>query len=407
MRILWVGDEDEFRRGVTESLQSVGHSVRHAHGDGTAVAVARQDAPHVVLFAPRELNAGALDLLSKLREDGKPPPHVLLVGAEPPESFLVQAYEQGLDGELARARGEAYVRSRITSLERRLDPTKKTLVPVKPGTPALSPIELVARSGAWRGVRPSFAEAVGKFLTLAAHSIEVPIPAPSLTVGCEILLSSAALELEMRVALAVDAPTAKTLAIHLFGEESSDLEIEMMHEVANICMGTVKTALSAEQLAFAAGLPKAVQSELVLRPVGDWRTRDCFAIRAVDAMIVVGVALRSKANTVVAVGSVVEGMVLAKDVYNPRGMLLLTAGTRLSSRWSRSCKACCPPSRCSRSPGVDEVSDGPRAKQARTLRHAHGISSERCLRVPAPDAPLVERDVRLGAERRLRRARAR
>ncbi len=329
MRILWVGDEDDFRRGVTESLQSSGHSVRHAHGDGTAVGVSRQEAPHVVFVAPRECNDGALDLIVKLREEGKPPPHVLLVMQDANEAFLVRAYQNGLDGEVARARGESYVRARVDSLERRLDPNKKTATPVK-ASPTVSPLELVARSGAWRNGRGAFTDAVGKFLALGAQSGEVPIPAPPLAMGCEIVLSSAALELELRVALAVDGPTAKTLAVHLFGDESDGLEGDMMNEIANICMGTMKTALSSEQLAFAAGLPKAVSADLVLRPAAEWKMRDSFSIRAADATLVLNLGLRSKANIVVSVGSVVEGMVLAKDVYNPRGMLLLTAGTRLS-----------------------------------------------------------------------------
>ncbi len=57
---------------------------------------------------------------------------------------------------------------------------------------------------------------------------------------------------------------------------------------------------------------------------------DAFAVTVEGSRLAIHLGLRSKANSVVAVGTLGEGMVLAKDVFNPRGMLLLTAGTRLS-----------------------------------------------------------------------------
>lgn len=50
-----------------------------------------------------------------------------------------------------------------------------------------------------------------------------------------------------------------------------------------------------------------------------------------DARLVVFAGLRSRANVLVCPPDLREGMVLAKDVLNARGVLLLQGSTRLSA----------------------------------------------------------------------------
>lgn len=335
MKILLVGEDDDTRRTLATTLQD-GHVVRSARGDPSAIAIIKQEAPHVVLVSLNELSDNVLDLLRRVREEAKPPaPHVLVVGKELSDAFLVKAYQNGIDGEIDRGVSDTLLRARMDSLQRRLDPTaRKANAPAGPpkgpnGAP-LTGLDLIMRSAAWRDLRPSLNTAVSKFLSLGTNVEEIPLaPAPP-KFACGIVLSCVAHEVDMRIAIGADDATAKALAVHLFGPECDDLEGDMMGEVTNICMGTMKTAFSTDALAFSAGLPQAIAVEEVLRPSIQWKQHDAFAIAVEGSRLVVHVGLRSKANSVVPVGSLNEGMVLAKDVFNPRGMLLLTAGTRLS-----------------------------------------------------------------------------
>lgn len=342
MRIFFVGEDDDARKAAASALHDSGHVVRHAHADATAIPAVRQDNPHLVVVSLKDCNDAALDLVRRLREDGKPPPHVVVLGDDVPEPFLVRAYQAGLDGDIRKSAGEAYFRARVESLERRLDPAGRKPATQAKLTPATA-LDLVSRSGAWREVRKNFGGAVGKFLALGISTGEIPLAPASLAFGCEVLLSSVTHELELRVAIGVDQTTAKTLAVHLFGPESEDLEADMMGEITNICMGTMKTALSSEALAFSAALPKAIAPEEVLRPTTVWKPHEGFVVVVEESRIFIHVGLRSKANASVVLSSLVEGMVLAKDVFNPRGMLLLTAGTRLSQTMVEKLQGMLPP----------------------------------------------------------------
>jgi hypothetical protein len=69
----------------------------------------------------------------------------------------------------------------------------------------------------------------------------------------------------------------------------------------------------------------------VLRPALTYKLQEAFSLNLVDAKLIVHLGLRSKANLDVAVVGLKEGMVLAKDVFNPKGLLMVNAGTRLSA----------------------------------------------------------------------------
>lgn len=118
--------------------------------------------------------------------------------------------------------------------------------------------------------------------------------------------------------------------MHLFGE-GEDLVSDMLGELCNVFMGTLKSTLSAENIPYTGGLPSAVEPELILRPQVTYQHQSAFVLHLSDARLVVHVGLRSKANSFVPLKSLAEGMVLAKDVFNMRGVMLVTSGTRLSS----------------------------------------------------------------------------
>jgi hypothetical protein len=154
--------------------------------------------------------------------------------------------------------------------------------------------------------------------------------APPNNLASGIILSNVEHQLELRVALAADSTSANALAMHMFGEAGPGLEADMLGEIANQSMGVLKTAFGRERFSFIGGLPEAISPEGFYQFGATCPHQVSFALVVEGARILVRVGVRSKRNSQVLGTSLVEGMVLAKDVFNARGMLLLAGGTRLS-----------------------------------------------------------------------------
>jgi CheY-like chemotaxis protein len=343
MRILVTGDAEETRRAVATTLHGAGHAVRVAQDERGALAALQQDVPQLVLFTPQEASASALSTLQHMRHGARQASTQLLLVAPPlPEPFAIEAYGVGLDGEIRLPHGPGYLLARVDALQRRLEPSAKAKqapngdraagAKVAPTAgDASGPVAAIARAATWRSAAECLRVAASKFLALEAAIGELPPPDYGLSLASTILLLNVQHELELRVAVGTNAASGRSLAIHLFGSEGVDLVPDMLGETANIFMGALKTAFGAESLAFTGGLPEMVASELVLRPALTYKLQEAFCLNLVDAKLVVHLGLRSKANLDVALAGLKEGMVLAKDLFNPKGLLMVNAGTRLSA----------------------------------------------------------------------------
>ena len=155
------------------------------------------------------------------------------------------------------------------------------------------------------------------------------LPVPP-TLGKQIMLSSTEHQIELRAAIGTDLGSARHLAMHLFGSDDDELAIDMLGEIANIFMGTLKAEFSSASLAITGGLPADLDPEQVLRPSVIFNHQESFMLVLDTARIVVHLGMRAKANVFLPPLSLAEGMILAKDLHNGRGMLVLSKGTRLS-----------------------------------------------------------------------------
>jgi CheY-specific phosphatase CheX len=192
------------------------------------------------------------------------------------------------------------------------------------------PVLRVVQSAAWQVASTELVNSASKFLTLPIAIGDVAQADSPLAHASAIVLSNVEAQLEIRVAVAADATSARALAMHVFGEECDEMLGDMVGELANLFIGAMKTKLSACDLPFTGGLPAKLDTDQVLRPSVTFKHQDAFAFLVNGARLVVHLGLRSKANAFVVSAQLVEGMVLAKEVFNARGVLLLAAGTRLS-----------------------------------------------------------------------------
>lgn len=343
MKILVTGDHDEARKGLAATLQAAGHAVRLAQDERGALAALQQDAPQLVLVTTTRASAAALAMVKHLRENprGKTA-QLVLVANELPETFAVDAYQAGIDGDIRLPHSNDYLLARVGAYQRRLDPKapapKPSAEKAEPGKAAAaevlagdSPLSTVGRSKAWRGAAETLRVAAGKFLTLEPTIGDVPPSDYALSMAVGITLMNVEHELELRVAVGLNEASGKHLAVHLFGPEGEDLIADTLGEVGNIFMGTMKTAFTSDSLAFTGGLPEPIGTDLVLRPALTYKLQEAFSLTLVDSKLVVHLGLRSKANLALTALQLKEGMVVGKDVFNPKGLMMINAGTRLSA----------------------------------------------------------------------------
>ncbi len=336
MRILVTGGEQVERTDVVTTLQASGHTLFVADDNRTLMPILQQKAPEVAFVLCDSAEEPPCLLLHLVRYTGSPPPHVVVVARDPSEQFLKRAYECGAESDLRVPHGAAYLNARVDVVRRRAEPDRKPPPPPDVSRPAARPIvtfgsalDLVSRSTAWFTAQENLKNATGQFLTLPVFLSEAPDEV-KLDLACGITMSNVKQELELRVTVGASEESAKCLAAHMFGPEGDELTADLLNEITNIFMGTMKTAFSAESLAFSSGVPGPTDAEHVLHPTTIFRLQNVFALNAEGARLIVHLGVGSQARLKVSTGSLVEGMVLAHDVFNMKGVLVVSGGTRLS-----------------------------------------------------------------------------
>ncbi|MEZ4221956.1 MAG: hypothetical protein R3B13_13570 [Polyangiaceae bacterium] len=352
MRILLVDRDLGDLTRVHSALRELGHDVVTAKTEREASQRLSAGLPEVVLVDGKLPPADTLSFVKEVRSRSADHyVYVYLLNRALPEAHLEAAYLAGCDGEIPKPTTLAQLRSRLLVAERLLPRlgvgASKSAEAAAPDAsapaqeasgarslaeaPADSPLAAVTSSNVWRSTPHEFQNVAGTFLMLPVSASHTDADLSGLRVTAGIVLSNPELQLEMRVALGVDAASAEALTVHLFGEDSAELEGDMLGELANMFMGGLKDGFSRESLAFTGGLPENFEPGAFLDYTKNCQIVEGFVLVAEGARIAIRVGVSSKKNQSVGAAGLREGMVLAKDVFNARGMLLVTAGTRLSS----------------------------------------------------------------------------
>lgn len=144
-------------------------------------------------------------------------------------------------------------------------------------------------------------------------------------------LSLAQDETEVRVTAAIEARFLPAFGELLLGDPNApqDALADMLRELANTAGGAVKRAALAEHVTVTTGLPVSTTGGAAA--ANDNTCCWVATLRGGEARIAVIGEVLSKANRVVSAGELREGMVLAHDLRNHLGALVLPAGTRLTT----------------------------------------------------------------------------
>jgi hypothetical protein len=202
---------------------------------------------------------------------------------------------------------------------------KKKETDERPTTFLLSPT--------WDSVESLLAKTCGEYLK-APHQLVAgtALPAPG-TPGTTISLTD--VEHQLRVDLAMFAPQASgSMIATAFCGDASIVDDEMIREVmlelANSGMGALKVALLQDGFRFAASIPKAVAFVDAQSFLANAEAKRILLFRSDTTILHVILAVRRTPLLRVKAESLREGMVLAANVLNAAGTLIIAAGTRLT-----------------------------------------------------------------------------
>lgn len=247
------------------------------------------------------------------------------------ENSVAPAYLNGCDADHPKKGAAALLKARLLTAERisALKSGEPWFAADANGTHAA--IQAVSSSAAWQAFPHELASAAGTFLTRPLSLTRAPADA-SLEMVAGIVLANVEKQVEVRVLISTDKASAGVLTAQVFGEDSADLQVDMFGELANLSMGVLKTSFSKSGLQFTGGLPESISPEKYEEFARGCQVNEAFTLASENgARLRVQVGVASKRNEMVAISALQEGMILANDVRNERGMLLVKSGTRLSS----------------------------------------------------------------------------
>ena len=140
---------------------------------------------------------------------------------------------------------------------------------------------------------------------------------------------------ELRIDLTFFAPvaSARAIAVAFCGDETMvDDEIvrDVFLELANSGMGAVKSAFLADGFRFAGSTPKPRVFVSAASLIAEAEAKRLLTYRSDSSFVHVVVAVRRIPRVRVTPGALREGMVVATDLVNDAGVLIIKAGTRLT-----------------------------------------------------------------------------
>lgn len=101
-QIVVIDDDDDIRFLVRRRLEKQGHTVTEAPDGPRGLALIASDEPDLVVLDWMMPGLTGIDVLERLRADGRPRPRVLMLTARTQESDVARALEAGADGFLVK-----------------------------------------------------------------------------------------------------------------------------------------------------------------------------------------------------------------------------------------------------------------------------------------------------------------
>lgn len=141
-------------------------------------------------------------------------------------------------------------------------------------------------------------------------------------------MSLAGDQLEVRISIVADAQALAWIRQALLGDPSADQAAadDALRELANTASGAFKRAAATENVVLTTGLPISNSNERCPGDCACWS----LSLGPDGGCLVFAAEIKERENQRVPASKLTEGMVLAHDLRNDGGILLVPAGSRLS-----------------------------------------------------------------------------
>jgi CheY-like chemotaxis protein len=325
VRLLLVNDRRAERDLLVKALSGAKCEVEAVADDSEAIAAMTREAAQVIVVSPPVRGGDeAIRKLKSFDASGQAYFLAILDGAVSHKE-LTNLLAAGVNDFLRRPVLDAELIERAKAPTRLLRWVRSVARPTAFDFSA--PVDF-ARLQAWQSlgsaVGEDLAQMVGQGFTIE-HG--VPAPAAAGVRAATIPMSLAEEQIEVRVSIVVDAAAADWLRANVLGDASASEAMvdDALREFANTAGGALKRAALAENVTLTTGIPfnAFVSSQ--------GQTAFSLLLEEGNVRLFVVGAIKSKQNQRVAASKLAEGMIVVHDIRNEGGLLLVPAGSRLTS----------------------------------------------------------------------------
>jgi CheY-like chemotaxis protein len=356
--VLIVEDVEMEAKLLMRALADAGYSnLTHRTDVAGALAEIEATPPRLVITDLRLGGSTGIELTKHIRTlDSVGYVYVIMLTSSGSDGVLASCFEAGVDdfvekpfrpdAIVSRMRAgerilelETNLRSKSRELEtalRRIDIAAAQRALAKAAeavaaTPAsgATPLDALLGTDSWRNVEALLVKAMTDFFQLPFVSTRAH-DGRSEPFVAEVSLSDPAKQLELALSVVVDTPSMKRLGAHLLGDEDLEGAQALVLEVANILMGTLKTAFVSHGFTFTGGIPTTENFGRCRSTLDRALIRSRMAIAAGDSEVELWLRVKEKSNTTLFGRALREGLVVSEDIRDAKGMLLIKGGSRLT-----------------------------------------------------------------------------
>lgn len=324
MRVLVLHENKTEREAIAKSLTSRRHYVVSA-ADAESAAEQLSNAPFDAFVLDWHVPGGPRELVRRAHSCRFASPYVLAVVSKGATVDLPRVVEDGADDFVLRpcSREELVVRAET--------PTRggwRSQFGTGPRK-ARDILDLEAWSGLDAIAAGVLREALGRDFEVVRDAQH----ATSMGFASQLTLTVPGRGAVVRLSVAVDPMSLATFAHVLLGHTDPSHETleDVVRELANTTGGAIKRAAQSETEIITMGLPETVPIVVFNKIYPQAQQR--FVCRSTDGSVQVSFAVQRHCtvNQRVRAAHLEEGMVVVDDLRNDQGLLLVPAGTRLTS----------------------------------------------------------------------------
>jgi len=329
MRLLIVDSVLKERDATVRLFPADAHEIRLAQSAAEALSIVETADFDLILIETTLAGTSGLELVKRIRaREASGHTYIIVTAARQVPGDLKGAFAAGADDFIRKplVRDELLIRAEApTRIRRWAAKVFGGSAADFDGNSALTAIS--AWTSAESGLCSELADMLGYGLT--------PVPTHNAIDGSSLVsaltLSLASEQTEVFLAIGVDNGSAATLAEALFG--SPDVEPaamkDMMRELANVAAGAFKRIAGTEGRVLTTGLPSESTVETVRQLSAIAHKAWVGTVEGSSLAIRFDLRLRAREPKRVRAAGLREGMVLAVDLRNPLGALLMPSGTRI------------------------------------------------------------------------------